>query len=158
MRILRLRIVLISLLFGCICSGIFLFYLNIKYHLQMPLFPVFLWQVLFFTIVFLYLYVLLLLQAKRENSTEESRLKSLGKLRMALQILLILLTVSVFFMPILSSFFFMFSILLLCIGAFLYYRTKSRLAVSLVLWGLAMLVLTYLMIILVYGIENCTIS
>ncbi len=156
MGILRLRIVLISLLFGFICSGIFLLYLNIKYHLPIPLFPVFLWQVLFFTIVSLY--VLLLLKAKEENSKGENHLKSLGKLRTALQILLIFLTASVFFMPILSSFFFLFSILLLCVGAFLYFRTKSRLSVSLVLWGLAMLGSTYLMIIFVYGIENCMIS
>ena len=162
MKIPGLRIVLISLLFGCICSCIFLLYLKIKYFFdgidiaQMPLIPVFLWQILFFSIVALY--VLLLLQAKRENLREESRLETLEKLRMALQILLVLLTVSIFYLPILSNFFFTFSILLLCIGAFLYYRTKSKLSGSLILWGLAMLVLTYLMIFFVYGIENCIIS
>lgn len=117
----------------------------------MPLIPVFLWQVLFFSIVALY--ALLLLQAKRENLREERRLK-MEKLRIALQILLVLLTVSIFYLPILSNFFFTFSILLLCFGAFLYYRTKSKLSVSFVLWGLAMLVLTNLMIFFVYGIWN----
>jgi uncharacterized membrane protein (UPF0136 family) len=48
--------------------------------------------------------------------------------------------------------------LLMCIGGILYFRTKSRLSVSLVLWGLTMMVLTYLMIVLVYGIENCIVS
>lgn len=162
MKILGLRIVLISLLFGCICSGIFLLYLKVKYFFdgidiaQMPLIPVFLWQFLFFTIVALY--VLLLLQAKRENHREESRLKILGKHRTILQIVLILFTVSIFYLPILSNFFFTFSILLLCMGAFLYYRTKSKLSGSLILWGIAMLVLTYLMIFFAYGIENCIIS
>lgn len=156
MKILGLRTLLISLVFGCICSGIFLLYLKIKYLFdgidiaQMPLIPVYLWLVFFFSIVALY--VLLLLQAERENHRGESRLKALEKLRMALQILLVSLTVSIFYLPILSNFFFTFSILLLCIGAFLYYRTKSKLSGHLVLWGLAMLVITYLMIIFVYGI------
>ena len=162
MRTPGLRIVPISLLFGGICSCIFLLYLKIKYLFdgidiaQILLIPVFLWQVLFFSIVALY--VLLLLQTKRENLKEESHLENLEKLRVTLQILLDLLTVSILYLPILSNFFFAFSILLLCFGTFLYYRTKSKLSGSLVLWGLVMLVLTYLMILFVYGFENCIIS
>lgn len=169
MRILELRKVLISLLFGCISSIILLLYLEAKYNFtskqdlysnvyttQFPLIPVFLLQALFFSIVFLY--ASLLFQAKRENLKEGNRLKALEKIGMALQILLVFLTVSIFYFPILNNFFFMFSILLLCIGAILYYKTKSKLSVSIIIWGLAILFLTFLMIFLAYGIENCIIS
>lgn len=159
MKILELRKVLNSLLFGCIAS-IILLYIELKRFTyidltEFPLVPILLLHALFFSIVFLY--VSLLLQLKRENLKEGNRLKAFKKIGMALQILLAMLTVSIFYLPILSNFFFVFSILLLCIGAFLYYRTKSKRSGSLVLWGLAMLVLTYLMIIFVYGIENCII-
>lgn len=161
MKIFGLRKILTSLIFGSI-SSIMLLYIELKNFFEyadktdFAFTPVFLFQTLLFSIVFLY--VSLLFELKRENLKGENRFKTLEKLRLVLQILLALFMASIFYLPILGNFFFMFSILLLCFGAALYFQTKSKLAVSIILWALAILVLTYLMTILVYGIENCILS
>ena len=154
MKILVLRKVLFSLIFGCI-SSVILLNIQLKDRIdyidmaEFPLVHIIMLQTLFFSIVFLY--VSLLLQLKRESLKEGNRFKVFKKLALALQILLGTLTVSVFYLPILGNFFYMFSILSLCAGAIFCYQGKSTFAFSFIVWGLAILILTYLMHILTYG-------
>ncbi|MDD2216531.1 MAG: hypothetical protein PHG06_21580 [Parabacteroides sp.] len=142
--------VLISLLLGGIASRILLFYLELKYDAaNIPHLTVWLWQTLFFAIVFIY--ILLLLQSKRESLEEGNQAINFKKFGRALQILLVFLTVSIVYLPILGNFFFIISIVLLFIGTISYYKTKSKADVSLIVWGSVILVLAFLMNLLTYG-------
>lgn len=160
MKIFGLRKVLHSLIFGCISSIVLLFIelediaQYIKYDIN-RFFTGLLLQAVLLSIAFLYVSVVI--QLIKGNHEDENHLKALERFRLALQVLLVMLTASVFFIPILNNFFFVFSILLGCVGAILYFKSKSRLSVSLIIWGLVILLLNYLMVILVYGIENCIV-
>lgn len=144
----RLRKVMISLLFGGIASVI-LMYLEGKYFLkdidiaQLPLIPIFLSQTFFFSIIFLA--VSLFPKYMKENFYKGHHLKALEKVGLTLQALSIFCLLSVFFLPVLARLFLPVIVILLVVGIFSYYQTKSSISISFILWAIGMLILTYVL-------------
>jgi len=147
MKILGLRKVLISLLFGGITS-IVLIYLVGKFFLkdidiaQLPLIPMFLSQTFFFSITFLA--ASFFPRYRKENFYKGHHLKALEKAGITLQALSIFCFLSVFFLPLLAQFFLPANVLLLGIGIFSYYQTRSSLSISFIFWAIGMPLLIYL--------------
>ena len=150
-----LRKVLNFLLLGGITS-VMLIYLISNYFLkgtdiaQLPLIPMFLSQTFFFAIAFFT--VAWLPKYIKEIFLKRHHLKTLEKAGLILQVLSIICVFSVFFLPFLTRFFWPAIILLLGIGIFLYYQTKSRISVTFISWAIGMPLLMYLSLtVFVYG-------
>ncbi len=147
MKNLKLRKVLISLLFGGITSVILL-YIAGKYFLkgidiaQLPLIPMFLSQTFFFAIAFFV--ASFFSKYRKDIFCKGHHLRALEKVGLTLQALSIFCILSLFFLNFMVRFFLPTIIILLGIGTLSYYQTKSSLSVFFILWAIGMPLLIYL--------------
>lgn len=87
----------------------------------------------------------------KENVCVAKHLKVLEKAGLVLQILTIILVLAILFLPYLARLFLPFGIIFLCLGITLYYQTKSKLSVSFILWGMAILISIFILMVFSYG-------
>lgn len=148
----RFKIVTMSLIFGFICS-IILMYFELRYFfsdidfdkISPGLMFMLLSHSIFFTIVFLV--STLTLRYIKNGSHEKNHLNDVG---LVLQIISIFLLLAAFYIPYLIYLLFAIILILLCFGLILYHRTKQEISISFILWGIAILILLYLLTSVAY--------
>ncbi len=152
MSFLKLKKVLIFLILGCFSSIILMFF-ELRYlfsdkdmyldHVSPGFIIILISQSIFFTMIFLA--ATLSIKYMKKDFHERNPLKYLDSIGLALQLISIFLVLSIFSFPYGIYILAVISFTLLCLGLILYRQTKNDLSKSFVLWGIAILILLYLL-------------
>ncbi|WP_027398690.1 hypothetical protein [Anaerovorax odorimutans] len=151
MRYFNSKNILISLIFGGMSSIIILCF-EVRYIFKdYQLSHGFLLIAQFILLSMLFLVLPYSLKYIKKEVRKNNQLKDLEKIGLIFQLISVLLFLSVFFSQyiifFLYLFYYLFDIIcfiLLCMGVVLYGKTKNDLAMSFILWSIAMLILSYL--------------
>ena len=152
MEFFKFKKILIYLCFGCI-SSIVLMYFEFRYALSDidfdKNFPgpmlVLLIQSILLAMIILAATLSLKYVKKNLHNNNDNPFKNLEKIGLALQLISIFLMLGIFCFPYGSFFLIMINFILLCFGVIIYRQTKNDLSKSFILWGIAMLLLLFLL-------------